>query len=290
LYGVVFLDKRNSTQIIVAKVIDNTSKKAWYFYEFLLPDYPISSFLINPSQAPVFEPHVSSGNSYSLSGEGSRTISRYTSEFPAAAPPFSEGLARVTSVIKADSVFTVSAHQSVKYDENGLYLVQRDTSSKDGFAFRVYDDYPKYARLENLAGPLIYVCTKQEIEKIKDARGEKKVFDRVILSITGNAERAKTFMRNYFGRVELANQYFSSYKEGWKSDRGMVFIIFGLPDELYRFSDREVWEYKGEDYKITFDFVRSPTLFDPDNFVLIRKKKFQETWSQIIDQWRNARF
>jgi hypothetical protein len=188
LFGEVLLDTKKSTQIIAAKVVDSTSKKAWYFYEFLLLEYPISSFLINPSQAPVFEPHVSSGNSYSFSGEGSRTLSRYTNEFPASAPPFSEGLARVPSVIKADSVFTISAQQPLTYDENGLYLVQRDTSSKDGFAFRVYDDYPKYARLENLADPLIYVCTKQEIEKLKDARGEKKAFDRVILSITGNAE------------------------------------------------------------------------------------------------------
>jgi GWxTD domain-containing protein len=171
-----------------------------------------------------------------------------------------------------------------------LYLVQRDTSSKDGFAFRVYDDYPKYARLENLADPLIYVCTKQEIEKLKGARGDKKAFDRVILSITGNTERAKSFMRNYFINVELANQYFSSYKEGWKTDRGMIYIIFGLPDELYRFSDREVWEYKSDSFKITFDFVRSPTLFDPENYVLVRKKKFQDSWYQIIDLWRNARF
>ena len=124
-----------------------------------------------------------------------------------------------------------------------------------GLSFRVNNDYPNFSNLENLVDPLIYVCTKQETERLKEARGDKKAFDRVILGITGNTERARSFMKSYFQRVEQANMHFASYKEGWKTDRGMTYIIFGLPDELYRFSDREVWTYKNELYKVTFDFV-----------------------------------
>jgi hypothetical protein len=97
-------------------------------------------------------------------------------------------------------------------------------------------------------------------------------------------------MRSYFKRVELANQFFSSFKEGWKTDRGMVYIIYGIPDEVYKFKDREVWKYKSSTYKASFDFVRSGTLFDPDNYVLIRDNKFKETWYEVVDLWRNARF
>jgi len=154
----------------------------------------------------------------------------------------------------------------------------------------VEEDYPRLAKIESLADPLIYVCTKQEFDRIKLAKGDKKAFDRVILSITGDTERAKNFMRTYFRRVELANEFFTSYKEGWKTDRGMIYIIFGLPDQVFRFTDREVWTYKNNTYKITFDFVKSSTLFDPENFVLVRDKKFQETWYEVIDLWRNARF
>ena len=174
--------------------------------------------------------------------------------------------------------------------QTGLYLIQKDTTSTEGFAFRVEEDYPRLAKIESLADPLIYVCTKQEFDRIKLAKGDKKAFDRVILSITGDTERAKNFMRTYFRRVELANEFFTSYKEGWKTDRGMIYIIFGLPDQVFRFTDREVWTYKNNMYKITFDFVKSSTLFDPENFVLVRDKKFQETWYEVIDLWRNARF
>src|SRR5690606_14005651 len=118
----------------------------------------------------------------------------------------------------------------------------------------------------------------------------KKAFDRVILSITRDQERAKKLIRSYFRRVEMANTLFTSYKEGWKTDRGMIYIIFGPPDEVFRFNDREVWNYKAIKQGLSFDFAQSPSLFDPDNFVLIRSKKYTETWYQMIDMWRNARF
>jgi len=226
-----------------------------------------------------------------LAGEGdSKVISYYEDDFPAAVPAFSEGMARVARSMKVDSTFNILVNQEISLSKPGLYLVQKDTSSIEGLAFRAQDDYPRLAKVESLADPLIYICTKQEFEKVKAAKGDKKAFDRVILNITGNTERAKNLMRNYFKRVEWANSFFTSYKEGWKTDRGMIYILFGLPEEVYKFSDREVWNYKSPSLKVTFNFVKSSTLFDPENYVLIREKKFQETWYEKVDLWRNARF
>jgi hypothetical protein len=70
----------------------------------------------------------------------------------------------------------------------------------------------------------------------------------------------------------------------------MIYIIFGLADEVYLFEDREVWEYKNGNNKIRLQFVKSPTLFDPENFVLIRDNKFKNTWYEVIDLWRKARY
>jgi hypothetical protein len=97
-------------------------------------------------------------------------------------------------------------------------------------------------------------------------------------------------MRNYFRQVELANRYFTSYKEGWKTDRGMVYIVFGLPTEVAKIEDREVWTYRRDDLRTTFTFMKSSSVFDPDNYVLIRDKKYQQMWYETIDKWRNARF
>ncbi|HEX6223467.1 MAG TPA: GWxTD domain-containing protein, partial [Chryseolinea sp.] len=217
-------------------------------------------------------------------------ISYYNDNFPAAVPGFSEGMGRVAKAMVVDSTFSHVAGQPISFTQTGLYLIQKDTAATEGIAFRVEEDYPRLAKVESLADPLIYVCTKQEFDRIKQAKGDKRAFDRVILGITGDTERARNFMRSYFRRVELANEFFTSYKEGWKTDRGMIYIVFGMPDQVYRFTDREVWSYKNNMFKISFDFVKSSTLFDPENFVLVRDKKIQETWYEVIDLWRNARF
>jgi GWxTD domain-containing protein len=231
------------------------------------------------------------GSTISIAGlQRDAIISYYNHDFPAAVPPFSEGVGRVSAALKADSIYTLPANQPVTLTSEGLYLVQGDTTSANGFSFRVVNDYPRYTTLESLANPLIYLCTKQEFDRIKAAEGDKKAFDKVILSITGDAGRARELMRNYFRRVEWANNYFSSYKEGWKTDRGMIFILFGLPDELFRFEDREVWNFNNKAVKATFSFVKSGTVFDPENYVLVRDSKLKETWYNKIDLWRSARF
>jgi GWxTD domain-containing protein len=217
-------------------------------------------------------------------------VSYYKNTFPAAAPSFSTAQARVSKTIKSDSSFFIEPTAFTSFTQKGLYLIQQDTASALGVAFRVEDDYPKLGKLESLAEPLIYICTKQEYDKVVLAGNDKKKFDQIILSITGNTERARIFMRNYFKRVELANHYFSSYKEGWKTDRGMVYIIYGIPDEVYLFENREVWEYKNDYVNQRFQFVKSSTLFDPENYVLIRDKKFAADWYAMIDLWRKARF
>src|SRR5690606_31293258 len=127
-------------------------------------------------------------------------------------------------------------------------------------------------------------------DKLLAARDNKKAFDRTILGIAIDTERARTLMRNYFRRVELANRYFTSYKEGWKTDRGMVYTIFGIPDEVFKFESREVWTYKTGRVDATFVFTRSSSLFDPDNYILIREKKYEKTWYDVVDLWRNARY
>jgi len=288
--GTVSLPVIADKQYLTAKVLNNSVKRAWVFNELLDPKAAVNGYLTR-ADAPVLEPYIKINNAVNVvSTDPQKIISYYNDNFPAAVPGFSEGMGRVAKAMTVDSTFSHSSDQPIAFTRTGLYLFQKDTISTEGFAFRVEEDYPRLAKIESLADPLIYVCTKQEFDRIKTAKGDKKAFDRVILGITGDTERAKNFMRNYFRKVELANEFFTSYKEGWKTDRGMIYIIFGLPDQVFRFTDREVWSYKNNTYKISFDFVKSSTLFDPDNFVLVRDKKFQETWYEVIDLWRNARF
>ncbi len=279
-------------KIIVAKVTVMDQKKSQvYLFHKKLPQK--KSLFLSTDQLVMINSFIHINSPVTFSGFDAATplqVSYYNNPFPAAAPAFSTAQAKVSITIKPDSAFSLVERTIFGFRKKGLYLAQQDTSSAEGIAFRVEEDYPKLGKIETLTGPLIYISTKQETEKLRQAGNDKKKFDQVILTITGNSERARTFMRSYFKRVELANLYFSSYKEGWKTDRGMIYIIFGLPEEVYSFDDREVWEYKNDNANIRFQFVKSPTLFDPDNYVLIRDKKFTDTWYEMVDLWRKARF
>jgi GWxTD domain-containing protein len=148
--------------------------------------------------------------------------------------------------------------------------------------------YPKYNKLSEIKGPLLFVTTREENDKLGDAGEDKAKFDKIILDITNDKERAKNFMRNYFKRVEIANLFFTSYKEGWKTDRGMIFIVFGAPDEIGVNGQQEIWAYKNP--RQTFVFTKAGSVYNPDHYVLIRDSKYTEDWYLTIDLWRKSRF
>lgn len=275
---------------LAAKVIYTPARRAWMFYTSLEPNYPVSNYLVT-NKGPVVQSFVHTDDPVTLGiDSASWIVSYYDQSFPAAAPAFSEAQARVPLVMNVDSVFRINPGEQRTFPMKGLYLLQRDTTAVAGLAFRAEEDYPQYSKLLNLPGPLIYITTRQEYDRLEATNGNKRAFDRVVLSIAADTDRARTLMRNYFRRVELANRYFTSYKEGWKTDRGMIYIVFGLPKEVFRFEDREVWNYDNERFKLRFNFAKSSSLFDPDNYVLIRDQKYVNTWYEVIDLWRNARF
>jgi GWxTD domain-containing protein len=65
-------------------------------------------------------------------------------------------------------------------------------------------------------------------------------------------------LEQYYSRVAYANKNFSNYTEGWKSDRGMVYIILGHPNNVDRYpfetnsKPYEVWYYNEINYRFVF--------------------------------------
>lgn len=275
-----------SEQLLAARVALRAETGRYFFVS--LSSAVLPTFLTVSGQ-PLDQGFVHVNDAVTIHSAAPSLVFFYNDDFPAAAPPFSETQSTVSNRIEPDSTLTVRG--DFRAFGQGLFLFQQDTTTSSGIAFRAEQDYPKLGRLESLVGPISYITTKSESDRLSAALGDKAAFDKVILGITGSAERARLFMRNYFRRVEQANTLFTSYKEGWKTDRGMIFIVFGIPERVFKFADREVWEYKTLDDKtISFTFVRSSSVFDPDNFVLIRKRSLQEAWLEAVDLNRNARF
>jgi GWxTD domain-containing protein len=75
-------------------------------------------------------------------------------------------------------------------------------------------------------------------------------------SLNPNAPRNEK-MALYYARVEYANKHFTRYREGWRTDMGLVFILLGPPSNVERYpfqideKPEEVWQY----YELNYQFV-----------------------------------
>jgi hypothetical protein len=65
----------------------------------------------------------------------------------------------------------------------------------------------------------------------------------------------------YLQATRFANENFRSFaREGWRTDRGRVYLIYGQPDDIERFpsSDEakpyEIWTYNGIEGGVEFIF------------------------------------
>ncbi|HTL82971.1 MAG TPA: GWxTD domain-containing protein, partial [Bacteroidia bacterium] len=144
---------------------------------------------------------------------------------------------------------------------------------------------------EQLVYPLRYLTTKQEYAAMDTATNKKEAVDKFWLNACGSQERARLVIRDFYNRVGAANKLFSTEREGWKTDRGMIYLIFGPPSNVYKTANEETWMY-GSDIgsgNITFIFDRSGTdIFSQEDFMLERNESMNVIWIQAVDSWRQG--
>ncbi|MBN1350405.1 GWxTD domain-containing protein, partial [candidate division KSB1 bacterium] len=100
-----------------------------------------------------------------------------------------------------------------------------------------------------------------EVKKMRKAKGKEKsdMFEKFWSERdpTPGTEQNE-HMEEYFRRVHYANEVFSGFREGWKSDMGMVYIILGHPNDIERHpfesgsKPYQVWYYYDINRKFVF--------------------------------------
>lgn len=122
--------------------------------------------------------------------------------------------------------------------------------------------------IDKAISQMVYIATPDELNKLKDSKtNEEKL--RNFLEFwkkkdpSPNNEENEVF-NEYFRRVAYANDNFSNYNEGWRTDRGMVYIILGAPNNI----DRHPFEYDSKPYEIWeyYELNRSFIFLDQTGF------------------------
>jgi GWxTD domain-containing protein len=219
-------------------------------------------------------------------------VIRYNHDFDPALSPMATAGKNVAKTLDIDTTFSLPTNQPFVLVQPGLYFFQNDTSANSGIGLLIVDKrFPRMTRPEDLVEPLIYISTNNEIKELSTTNAPKKTLDTYWLRLTNNNEsKARRTIRAYYRRVTQANQLFTTYKEGWKTDMGMVYIVFGRPDQVARSKDKEVWTYTQNSNfsEINFTFVRRPNQFVENHYELMRYVEYEPIWYPTVEEWRTG--
>lgn len=251
----------------------------------------------NGRDIPIFNSYISIDSSFRIvnSFKVADTIPlyyyQYRHSFVPALPPMAGKSDQVEKSLTIDSTFAVPAGALLNLDQEALYFVQLDTSGLQGIAFRTVESYyPKYRKAEALIAPLVYISTKSEMTKLSKASDSKKALDKYWLELIKTPSRAKAVIKSFYNQIEAANITFTTYKEGWKTDQGMIYALYGIPDEVYFNGKEEQWIYQKDDgiSRVKFTFVKINNIFTDRHFELLRSKSYESSWFGNVELWRKG--
>ncbi|MBL0128625.1 MAG: GWxTD domain-containing protein [Flavobacteriales bacterium] len=196
-----------------------------------------------------------------------------------------------------DSSFTVEVDTTGRFtvptDHIGLFrFTPVDADSTNGCSVTILDQsFPYVDRAADMVKPLRYITSTQEYDRIAKSDNVRKAVERFWLDATGDRERAREAIRIFYGRVENANRHFNAAMEGWRTDRGLVHIIFGTPTTIYRNANGETWTYGEENniMSLTFNFVRRRSDLTDNDLILQRDPVLKGAWYRNVESWRNGR-
>ncbi len=174
----------------------------------------------------------------------------------------------------------------------GTYIFKVNRSVSDGLTLMNFgENFPRVRTADDLLGPLIYLTSSTEFRDLRMQLNRKLAVDNFWLGIAGNMEAARELIRVYYNRVLFANLYFTSYKEGWKTDRGMIYIVFGAPNILEVSSNSEKWTYftgKGN-RPIELVFERKENIFTNQDYQFIRDIDSNPYWRNAVQTWKKGK-
>lgn len=184
--------------------------------------------------------------------------------------------------------------------ERGNYRFEVNTNENTGPSlFKARDfgiksqNYPSLSTSKELAGPLVFLMGNKEYEQlmaIEDTDSMKQAIDRFWLRHVGNKSKAKNVIELYYQRVEEANKQFSNFKEGWKTDAGMIYVLFGPPWYVEQHLDIMIWSYAYDrtnpEYNYYFKKSKLKSEYYPfDNYILNRSQYYFTIQYQQVQLW-----
>lgn len=271
-----------------------------YIYDIpLIQEYNFStdglSFYSQDGITPILDDFLSTGETLMIKCEDGNVPVHgfyYKHPFDEALPPMVVEDSRAGRDLIIDSVFTIQAGDIFTLTGKGLYFFQRDSTSGNGIAIRIEDEFfPLVKTIDELLNPVIYISTRAETDKIRSDPDPKQAFEQYWINLVKIPNLATSTVRLFYERVEAANYLFTTFKEGWKTDMGLIYIIYGPPNDVYKSEEIIDWVYN-QDLTIPtvrFSFYKVKNVFTDQHYTLLRKKDYDRIWFRSVENWRKGK-
>ncbi len=156
--------------------------------------------------------------------------------------------------------------------------------------------FPRIETPKDFIDPLVYIASPSELAGLRQASSDDEQMKQLRafwLTPSRNQAEAAQSMNIYYRRVEEANWFFSVFKEGWKTDQGMIYIVYGPPASIVRDGlDAEVWLYPDRGIQYVFTRVRQehPDETLPEHAILVRRGSIgaPREWLNAIREFRGG--
>lgn len=258
-------------------------------------------FLISEKQTGnlCFDSYISTVDSLVVKSEYNKNqdfmVDYFNTNYPASVPPFSKN--RTLEIPEdRDSLFLLSIENKrgeITLNKRGSYFVRSVDSNTYSLTIQKLDsNFDSFYSYMGMIEPLKYICTSAEYLSLSTAENKREAVESFWLKVGGSKERSRVVIEEYYRRVELANKFFTSYKEGWKTDRGMLSIVMGLPNTIYKTKNGETWIYGTPSnmmMSLTFNFNKENTDKNNNDYQLVRYRTYRDYWYRACESWRQGR-
>ena len=193
-----------------------------------------------------------------------------------------------------DTSFVFPLVDTANYNltREGMYHIQIDLERDEGLALLNFGgSFPEVKTPDELMEPLFYLTTLAEYRDLRKKPNRKLAVDDFWLKTGNNMEKSRELLRIYYNRVVYSNLYFTSNKEGWKTDQGMIFILFGPPSRIQMTGTGESWYYfaRRKNKSVEFKFNRVHDAFSIQNMVWNQSSDSRVYWNEAVRSWRNGK-
>jgi GWxTD domain-containing protein len=217
----------------------------------------------------------------------------YRRSFPLAPPPFAFEERSAFDYLP-DSIFYIGINDGTvfTFQEEGFYHVRLDSTVKEGLTlFRFSKGFPSVKTAAAMLEPARYLISRKEYDEMKADTNSKAAIERFWLEKGSNSERARSLIKTFYNRVAEANKFFTSFTEGWRTDRGMLYLVFGQPNVVYKSADSETWVYgqTNNPLSLNFFFTKVKNPFSDNDYLLNRSPIYEASWYRAVDTWRQGR-